>query len=269
MSKLLTIAKFEYKMQIKRAAGWLVLFFVLVSSMAECLPTSANIARLEFIEDIHYYVRRVFSLDGLLLLFGILFLVASRLVDDRKSQRRDLFMAAPVGKANYICGKLLGNLLFALTLMYLLLVLSLCGFMIFSRLNTSPDSYISAIVDVSLYSILPSTFFIVANSLMLSEIMDTRLVYLFFSVLFLVNVFSTNTAEAMPFYIFTQGDLAKLIWQHPKFSEINMKSAYLNLLFMLGSGIFAIVIVAAKRRFWREGFVSAATCGRYKSDNEV
>lgn len=252
MSKLLTVAKFEYKMQIKRTAGWLVLFFVLVLSMAECLPTSANIARLEFIEDIHYYVRRVFSLDGLLLLFGILFLTASRLVDDRKSHRRDLFMAAPIGKASYLGGKLLGNLLFALTLMYLLLVLSLCGFMIFSRSDTPFYSYISAIVDVSLYLILPSAFFIVASSLMLSEVVDTRLLYLLYSVLFLVNVFFTNTAEAMPFYIFTQGDLAKLIWQHPKFPEINMQSVCFNLLFMLGSGVAATVLVAVKRRFWRE-----------------
>lgn len=252
MGKLLTVAKFEYKMQIKRTGGWLVLIFVLVSSMTECLPTSANIARLEFIEDIHYYVRRVFSLDGLLLLFGILFLTAGRLADDRKSHRRDLFMAAPIGKAGYIGGKLLGNLLYALTLMYLLLALSLCGFMIFSRSDTTLYSYISAIVDVSLYSILPSAFFIVASSLMLSEIVDTRLVYLIYSVLFLVNVFSTNTAETMPFYIFTQGDLAKLIWRHPKFPEINAQSVCFNLLFMLGSGVSAIVLVAARWRFWRE-----------------
>ena len=48
MSRLLSIAKFEYKMQIKRIAGWIVLLLVLVSSIMDCLPTAANLARVEF-----------------------------------------------------------------------------------------------------------------------------------------------------------------------------------------------------------------------------
>ena len=91
MSKMLSITKYEYKMQIKRIAGWIVLLFVLVSSMMDCLPVAANLTRIEFLGDIHYYVRRVFSFDGLILLFGILFLTAGRMVDDRKNHRRDLF----------------------------------------------------------------------------------------------------------------------------------------------------------------------------------
>lgn len=251
MSRLLSIAKFEYKMQIQRIAGWIVLLFVLVSSMMDCLPTVANLARVEFLGNIFYYVRRVFSFDGLILLFGILFLTAGRLIDDRKSCRRDLFMAAPIGKTSYIGGKLLGNLLFALTLMYLLLIISLCGFAVFNSTSTPLGVYISAVTGVSLCVILPAAFFIVASSVMLPEIIDIRLVYLLYSVLFLVNAFSSDAAEARPFYIFTQGDMAKLIWQHPKYMEINTGSACLNLLFMLGMGVFAIVLVAAKRRFWR------------------
>ncbi|MBD5496689.1 MAG: hypothetical protein HDR11_02835 [Lachnospiraceae bacterium] len=251
MSRLLSIAKFEYKMQIKRIAGWIVLLFVLVSSMMDCLPTASNMARIEFLGDIHYYVRRVFSFDGLILLFGILFLTAGRLIEDRKSHRRDLFMAAPIRKASYIGGKLLGNLLFGVTLMYSLLIISLCGFAFFSSSGTSLEAYISAVIDVSLCVILPATFFVVASSVMLPEIMDIRLVYLLYSVLFLVNAFSTDAAEARPFYIFTQGDMAKLIWQHPKYTEIYAGSACLNLLFMLGIGVLAIVLVTAKRRFWR------------------
>jgi len=48
------------------------------------------------------------------------------------------------------------------------------------------------------------------------------------------------TVEARPFYIFTQGDLAKIVWQHPKVLAIYTESACLNLLFMLGVGILAI-----------------------------
>lgn len=251
MSKLLSIAKYEYKMQIKRIAGWIVLLLVLLSSMMDCLPTATNIARIEFLGDIHYFVRRVFSFDGLILLFGILFLTAGRLIDDRKSRRRDLFMAAPIRKASYIGGKLLGNFMFALTLMYLLLIVSLCGFALFSTPVTPLGDYISAVVDVSLCVMLPATFFVVASGVMLSEIMDIRVVYLIYSILFLINAFSTDAAEAKPFYLITQGDLAKLIWQHPKHMEIYVGSACLNLLFMLGIGILAIALVAVKRRFWR------------------
>lgn len=251
MSRLFSVAKYEYKMQIKRIAGWAILLFVLASSMMDCLPTATNLARLEFITDIQYYVRRVFSFDGLILLFGILFLTAGCLVDDRKSHRRDLFMAAPIGKASYVGGKLLGNLLYALTLMYALLIISLCGFALFSTSGTSLSVYIGAVIDVSLCIILPATFFVVASSVMLPEILDIRLVYLIYSILFLVNAFSTDAAEARPFYIFTQGDLAKLIWQHPSNTEFFVGSACLNLLFMLGIGGLAIILVAVKRRFWR------------------
>lgn len=251
MSRLLSIAKYEYKIQIRRIAGWIVLLLVLILSMLECLPTTSNLSRLEFLGDIRYYVRRIFAFDGLILLFGILFLTSGRLVDDRKSCRRDLFMAAPIRKASYIGGKLLGNFLFALTLMYLLLMISIYGFAIFSTSDTSLHGYISAGFDVSACIILPATFFVVASSVMLPEIIDIRLVYLLYSILFLINAFSTDTAQARPFYIFTQGDMAKLIWQHPKYTEIYVGSACLNLLFMLGIGVLAIVLVAAKRRFWR------------------
>lgn len=251
MSKLLSVAKYEYKMQTKRIAGWIVLLFVTVSAMMDCLPISANLARVEFLGNIRYYVRRVFAFDGLILLFGILFLTAGRLVDDRKSGRRDLFMAAPIGKASYLAGKMMGNLLFALTLMYSLLLLSLCGFAIFAPSGTPLADYVVAIISVSVCVILPATFFVVAGGVMLPEIADIRLVYLIFSVLFLVNAFSSDTAETRPFYIFTQGDMAKMIWQHPRFPEVYPGSACRNLLFMLGAGALSILLAACQKRFWR------------------
>lgn len=251
MNKMLAITRYEYKMQIKRIAPWVFLIFVAVVSMMDCLPIASNRARLEFLWNIKYYVWRVFAFDGLILLFVILFLTAGRLVDDRKSRRRDLFMAAPVGKASYIAGKLLGNFLFALTLMYSLLAISLFGFAITSPTEPALADYIGAIFSVSVYTIVPATFFVVTSSVMLPELVDIRLVYLLYSILFLVNAFSTHTSEAMPFYILTQGDLARAIWQHPRFPEIHVESARLNLMFMLGVGVLAIILVATKRRFWR------------------
>lgn len=253
MSKLPAITRYEYKMQVKRIAAWMLLLSVAAVSMMDCLPVASNRARLEFLGDIRYYVWRVFSFDGLVLLFGILFLTAGRLVDDRKSGRRELFMAAPIGKAGYIAGKLLGNLLFALTLMYALLAISLLGFAVTTPTGPALADYMNAIFSVSIYTILPATFFVVASSVMLPELVDVRLVYLLCSILFLVNAFSTHTPEAKPFYFLTQGDLAQAIWQHPKYPEIHTGSACLNLMFLLGVGALAIILVAAKRRFWRAG----------------
>lgn len=251
MNSLLSISKYEYKMQIKRIAGWLIFFCVFISAMADCLPTASNMTRLEFLSDIHYYVRRVFSFDGLILLFGLLFLMAGRMVGDRNTGCRDLYMVAPISKGSYIGGKLLGNFLYTLTLMYALLFSSLIGFAAFNKTETMFISYITVFFKISVCIILPASFFIVASSVMLPEIVDIRLFYLVFAILFLVNVFCVDTGAEAPFYIFMQGDLAKLIWQHPKSPHIYVESAALNLLFMLGVGVIAIILVAAKRKFWR------------------
>lgn len=251
MTKMFSISKYEYKMQIKRIAGWIILIFVFASAMMDCLPTATNMARIEFLYDIHYYVRRVFSFDGLILLFALMFLMAGCLVSDRKTGRRDLFMVTPIRKGSYIGGKLLGNFLYALSLMYLLLVAAIIGFAVFSHSETPFIDYISAFFEVSIYIILPATFFVTASSIILPEIIDIRLFYLLFSVLFLVNAFSSDTGTAVPFYIFTQGDLARMIWQHPKQQVIYIGSAILNLLFMLGIGGTTIALVCVKRKLWR------------------
>ena len=54
MSKLAAVAKYEYKMQISRPAGWGVLLFSTVTAFLDCLPTAANMARVEFLGEIHY-----------------------------------------------------------------------------------------------------------------------------------------------------------------------------------------------------------------------
>lgn len=250
MSKLFSIAKYEYKMQIKRPAGWLVLLFVFLSAMADSLPTASNMARLEFLNDISYYIRRILSFDGLLLLFGLLFLMSNRLVDDRKTGRRELFISSPVRKGNYLLGKLLGNFLYALTMMYTLLAGALIGFLLFSKSVTPAGAYLVTVFKASLYLIFPASFLVVAISVMLPEIIEIRLFYMLSSVFFFVNAFFIDSSEKMPFYIFLQGDLSKLVWHHPSFPMAQAGSIALNLLFMIGTGTAAIILVAAKQTFW-------------------
>ncbi|CCZ32801.1 putative uncharacterized protein [Firmicutes bacterium CAG:646] len=253
MNKVFSISKYEYKMQIKRVSGWLVLLFVVIATMMDCLPTTNNMKRIEFLYDVHYYVRRVFAFDGLILLFALMFLMADRLVSDRKMGRRDLFMVTPIRKQSYIVGKLLGNFLYALSFMYLLLIAALIGFAVFNHVETSVKDYISSCWEVSIYIIIPATFFVTTSSVILPELINLRLFYLLFSVLFLTNVLSVETgATPAPFYIFTQGDVSKMIWQHPRWPTIYIESAFLNLLFMLGIGGLSILLIFVKRKFWRD-----------------
>lgn len=250
MSKLFSIAKYEYKMQIKRPAGWIVLLFVFLSAMADSLPTSSNMARLEFLNEISYYIRRIFSFDGLLLLFGLLFLMSNRLVDDRKTGRRELFISSPIRKKDYLFGKLLGNYLYTLTMMYALLAGALIGFLLFSKSITPADTYLVTVFKASIYLIFPASFLVVAISVILPELIEIRLFYMLSSVFFFINSFFIDSSERMPFYIFLQGDLSKLVWHHPNFSMVHAESIALNLFFMIGTGTAAIFLVATKQTFW-------------------
>lgn len=71
--------------------------------------------------------------------------------------------------------------------MYVLLLVSIIGFIVFHPSDTVVWEYISAVFSVSLCIILPATFFVVASSVMLPELVDIRLVYLVYSVLFFIN----------------------------------------------------------------------------------
>jgi LPXTG-motif cell wall-anchored protein len=55
----------------------------------------------------------------------------------------------------------------------------------------------------------------------------------------------------MPFYLITSGDLAKLIWQHPKWPFSNTGSIQANLVFLVGCGLLAGLLLFLKRKFWR------------------
>lgn len=251
MSNLFSIAKYEYKMQIKNLASYGILLFAIITAFMDNLPTLQNTSRLEFITDVHYFVRRIFSFDGLILLFGVMFIISNRLIIDKKRGIKEIFMSLPIKKSDYIGGKFLGNFFYTITLMYILLAVSLIGFIIFNPVKVNITDYITAIFNVSICIILPASFFVVASSVFLPEILDIRLFYLIFCILFLVNVFSTSSAEISPIYLFTQGDLSKIVWLHPRIQEIDIRSAICNLLFMLGIGGTAITIVAVKPNFWR------------------
>ena len=45
MNRMFAVSKYEYKMQIKRIAGWLVLLFVLVSAMMDIFANDEELEK--------------------------------------------------------------------------------------------------------------------------------------------------------------------------------------------------------------------------------
>lgn len=94
MDKVLTILRYEYRMQLRRPAGWAILAAAAVMALLDSFPSPENLARLEFLDQPAYFVYRIMSLDALVLLFGLTFLLAGRLPLDVSSGTKALLMAA-------------------------------------------------------------------------------------------------------------------------------------------------------------------------------
>ena len=79
----------------------------------------------------------------------------------------------------------------------------------------------------------------------------SRLFYLLSAVLFGCNAAYVGSAEAMPFSLITAGNLARLIWVHPKWPFVDTGSVVANGGFLVGSGIVCGSLLFLKRKFWR------------------
>lgn len=102
-----------------------------------------------------------------------------------------------------------------------------------------------------LVSALPVSFFISLCSLTLANLMDIRLFYLLAAILFLINASTVGSAESMPFYLITSGDLVKLIWVHPKWPRLYPAGILANLLFLAGGGLACAGALGIGHRPWR------------------
>lgn len=251
MNKSMAIVHYEYKMQMKRAGTWAILFITSVISMLDDYPSAGNLARLEFLNDPAYFVHRTMKFNGLILIFGLMFLLSGRVPFDRKTGVKALMMASPLGKGQYISGKLLGGFLYTFTMLTLFLVSNTLIYFVAAPFPVTVGSCLSPLFKTLVISALPVSFFVSLTSIAFSSVMDIRLFYLPASVLFIINAQTVSSAEPMPFYIITSGDLIKLIWQHPNWPVIYMKSVGLNLLFLVGTGLFSWLLALLNRKLWR------------------
>ena len=251
MRKTLYIARYEYRMLLTKAATWGIFLAVCAMTQLEAYPSAANLARLEFLPLPAYYVRRIIMFDALLLVFGLLFPLSGRLPSDRKNGMHSLFQSLPLKKGQYLWGKLLGSWLYVLTMLGVFLAVNLTLYCIAAPSAVDAADCFLLFGKALCVSLLPVSLFIGFGSAALADLLDIRLFYLLAALFFLGNLSVTDSADAMPFYLITSGDLVRLIWTHPRWPEISTGSVIANLLFLTGVGLAFAGLLCMGHRPWR------------------
>ncbi|MDE5891592.1 MAG: hypothetical protein K2H45_01580, partial [Acetatifactor sp.] len=183
---------------------------------------------------------RTVSLDTLILVFGLLFLLSGRFPADRKYGLHALFITFPMQKRHYLSGKLLGGWLYTLTMLCLFLGVNFLVYTLAAPFELDAANCSASFAKALWVSVLPVSLFIGLCSTALADLLDIRIFYLLAAILFLVNATTISSALPMPFYLITSGDLVKLIWIHPKYPQISPSSVLANCLFLVGSGLVCI-----------------------------
>ncbi len=251
MRKVISMIHYECKMQLKRMATWGVLLAATVIALLDNFPSADNLARLEFLVQPAYFIYRTVSLDMLILVFGLMFLLSNRFPIDDKTGIKPLVMASPVRKGQYIAGKLFAAVAYTFTMLCIFLLLNTAIYCVAAPFEIDIADLVRIVLKTVLTSCIPVSIFIGFYSVAFPALMDLRLFYLLAAVLFALNAFHVGTAEAVPCYLITSGDLVRLIWVHPKWPQIDMGSVLANLVFLLGCSFTSWFLLLFKRRFWR------------------
>lgn len=251
MRKCLPIIRYEYRMQLNNRTTWGLLIVATAIALIDSYPSAKNLVRLEFLVNPTYFIYRTMSIEGLVLVFGLMFLLSNRILLDQKTGVKSLMMASSITKGQYVFGKLLGGFLFTFTMLALFLTLNTVIYFVAVSADISIVDCLILLIKTLVICGLPVSLFISFLSVALSAVMDMRLFYLLASVLFILNAASVSSAEQMPFYLITSGDLIKLIWQHPRVPFTNAGSVQANLIFLVGCGLVAWVLLLIKPKFWR------------------
>ncbi len=251
MRKIMSIVHYECKMQFQRPAAWGILLVAAAIALLDNFPSGRNLARLEFLKQPAYFIYRTMSYDVLIVAFGLMFLMSGRFSLDYKTGVKTLIMASPVRKGQYLLGKLLGGLLYTFSLICIFLMLNMIVYYCAAPFEISITDCVVPLLKALAVSALPVSFFISFCSIAIPALIDIRLFYLLAAVLFIFNASFVGTAESMPCYLITSGDLIRLVWVHPKWSQADIRSIMSNLMFLLGCGLISCGLLLTKRGFWR------------------
>lgn len=251
MRKMVAMIHYEYKMQFKRLATWGVLLAVTVFTLLDNYPSASNLARLEFLNEPAYFVYRTMSLNGFVLMFGLIFLLAERFPLDNKTGMKLLLMSHALQKWQYILGKLLGGFLYAFSILCIFLCINTAVYFVAAPFPIPILACTLPLVKAIIVSAFPVSLFVGLCSVALPGVMEIRLFYLLAAALFGVNAAYVGSADAAPFYMITSGDLIRFIWVTPKWSFNDTGSILANGFFLMGSGLIFGSLLFLKRKFWR------------------
>lgn len=248
MSKSALIAKYEFKMQIGRIGGWLIFAFSLILALLDDFPSAANIRRLAELPKQGYVVYRLIGQPGIILLFGLMFLLSDRIRGDWKSGTLDLFTTAPIRKTQYLGGKFLGNFGYLLCMTGTYLAVNGIIQAIFTPGQFTVVPYFVGFIAV----VLPACFFLATCSLAIPVLLDIRLFYAAFAVYFMANliIVPPKGVGGLPFWFLLTGGLSRLVYRF-NLDVLDFGNIVANLIFLLGTGFSTFVLLFAKRRYWR------------------
>lgn len=251
MDKVLAVIHYEYTMQIRRPAVWGMVLAATVLSMLDNFPSAGNLSRLEFLKDPAYFVYRVMSLDCLILLFGLMFLLAGRFPLDRKTGMISLLIVSALRKGQYVSGKLTAGFLCTFSMVCIFLALNTMIYFLAAPFELSFLECMIPLIKAVIVSGLPSSLFVSFGSVALPAVMDLRLFYFLAAMVFGLNAAYVGSADTMPFYLMTSGDLIRLIWTHPNWPFVDLTSVLANGGFLVGGSLIFGVMLLLKRKFWR------------------
>lgn len=238
MNKMLAIARYELLMQVRRTGFWILTIVALALLLMDTFPHNLNM-RMEFFAN-HYYVAGKIFADGLnLLAIIMLFLVSDRVIRDSKSVAvYDVLMCTPVTKNQYLFGKFLGNLSAMLTIIFIISSLSIIPQILFhpTAFNFVPYAYAFIILGI------PPVIFVTGISISFPSIFkNIKIFYLVFIIYWLYCFFVVPESYELPFYRII-GDARKLIYT-PEGFHTPYQSAYMNIMFLIFSGLFAVILL--------------------------
>jgi len=247
MHNFLTIARYEWKMQIKNIGFWVILVFVLITGGLDSFPTAANMVRLDNqLQNSGYVVSRLLTYV-VLMMFGFVFMTANRIQRDRKLGISELYMASSLAKGQYVAGKFTANLCVVLTIVGVFFMLNALVHLVFNPAPFDVVPYFIRFVTVA----IPMAVFTTGCAVSLPVLVDIRFVYTLMSGYFLLNVAVVPDARRLPFYLLA-GEPLKLVNPYLGFGYKSVTLMICNWLFLIGMGLLALLLLLCDRRHWRE-----------------
>lgn len=245
MRNVLTIARYEYKIQIINKVLWVVLLVTSIMSIYEQFPSIENLNRLEQLTNHGYIADRALTLTGIFLMLAVVFVVGKRIIIDMEHKTIEILFSLPIRKSSYILGKFLGNFLISITHFAIFIGVNAVVQAIFNPSPFEVYPYIFSFV----FIVIPTMIFVVGLSIGIPVLIDVRLFYVIMSIYFLYCIFIIPNSYEIPFY-WVIGDIRKLLYSN---FHVPYRSAIFNIIFLVGTGLCSVIILCLSSKYlWRE-----------------